>query len=141
MVWRPGARGEHVIVGPVESCLRLVLPERLRERGHENYIAHGAHRLGRHVQPLAVERRANVNQLIVEVDIPPVQSQELALAESTKDRCGKESSETRCRCFEEESDLLGVEDRSFLPRDTWPLAAVELAHGVCLDQSPTHRMP
>ena len=84
------------------------------------------------------ERRADVDQLIVEVDVSPVEAQEFPLAESTEDGCGEERSVAGWRRFEEASDLLGVEDRSFLPRDAWPFAAVELADRVGLDQAAAH---
>lgn len=81
-----------------------------------------------------------MDDLIVEVDVPPVQAQQFSLAESAKDRCGEERAEARCRRFEEASDLLGVEHRPFLPRDAWTFAAVEFADRVDLDQTPAYRM-
>jgi hypothetical protein len=81
-----------------------------------------------------------VDQLVVEVDVSPVEAQEFPLAESTEDGCGEERSEVGWRRLEEPSDLLGVEDWPFLPRDAWTFAAIELADGVGLDQAAAHGM-
>src|SRR3954451_19056031 len=54
VVWRPCSRREHVVVGLVEACLRLVLAERLSQRGHENDVTHGALRLRRYVPSLSI---------------------------------------------------------------------------------------
>jgi len=132
VVWRPDSGGEHVVVGLVEFCRPLVLPERLRQRGHENYITNRALRLRRHVPALSVEGRADVDQLIAEVDVSPVEAQEFALPEATEDRCSEEGPEARFGRCEEPSDLLRAEDRPFLSRDAWPFAAVEFADRVDL---------
>ena len=82
-----------------------------------------------------------MDQLIVEVDVSPVEAQQFPLAESAEDRHGKESSVAGCRRFEEASDLLRVEDGPFLPREAWPFAAVELADRVDFDQNPATACP
>jgi hypothetical protein len=78
------------VIGLVESSLRLALPERLSECGHETYVTNRALRLRRRVPSLSVERCADVDQLVVEVDVSPVKAQEFALAESAEDGRGKE---------------------------------------------------
>ena len=75
---------------------------------------------------------------MVEVDVSPVETQELSLAEATENGRGKERSEAGWRRFEEATDFLGVEDRPFLPRDAWSFASIELADRVGLDQASTH---
>jgi len=106
----------------------------------KNDVTHRPLRLRRHVPALSVQCRADVDQLIAEVDVPPVKAQQFPLAKTAEDRCGKESAEARCRRFEKAPDLLGVEHRPFLPRNPWPFAAVELADRVDLDQAASHRM-
>jgi hypothetical protein len=69
-----------------------------------------------------------------------VEPQEFSLAQSTEDGCGKERAVAGRRRLEEASDLLGVEDRSFVPRDARPFTAVELAHWVGLDEAAAHRV-
>jgi hypothetical protein len=64
-------------------------PKRLCERGHENYLPHRALCLRWHVLALSVERGADVDQLMFEIDVSPVKAQEFALAESTEEGCGQ----------------------------------------------------
>src|SRR5437660_4854939 len=89
---------------------------------------------------LSVERAANADQLVVEVDVPPMQAQELALSESTKDRCCHECPVARLHRLEKSPNLFAVEHWSLLSCDPWPLAPVECGDRVRIDQAPAHRV-
>ena len=73
-----------------------MLAERLGESWHENDVAHRTFRLRWHVPSLSVQLGADVDQLIVEVDVSPVESEdslgEIALRvrwrETRKQGCG-----------------------------------------------------
>jgi hypothetical protein len=87
-----------------------------------------------------VECAADLDHLIVEVDVPPAQAQEFALPESTEDRRGKDRSVAGSRSVEQAADLISVEDRPLLPPNSRPLGAIKLADRIDLDQASTRRV-
>lgn len=84
--WRSGAGREYVVVGSAERRIVLMSAKGLRERWHENHVKHPALGLRRDVLSFATERRANVDQFVVEIDVSPMKAKEFALAESAEDR-------------------------------------------------------
>jgi hypothetical protein len=57
-----------------------MLLQRLCEPGHKNYFPHPVLRLGGHIKSLPIKRGPDVNQLFGEIDVPPMKTQEFALA-------------------------------------------------------------
>jgi hypothetical protein len=87
---RPDTRRERVVIGLVESRLLPVLLESLGKSRHEYDVTQGVRRLRRRVTLLPVERPADVDHLMVEVDVAPAKPQEFALSKSAEDRGGYE---------------------------------------------------
>src|SRR5207302_721894 len=79
-------RGENKVVRATERRPLAMLLERFREPWRENNVAHRMPRFRRHVASLAVNGAPDMNQLIVEIDVPPAEAEQFALSQTGENR-------------------------------------------------------
>lgn len=72
---RTDPRGEHKVVRSAERRALPMLLERLHEPWRKNDVSHRMPRLRGHVASLAVEGAPDMDQLIVEIDVPPAEAE------------------------------------------------------------------
>lgn len=117
-----------------EGVTLLGLNECFRECGHENDVAEAVVGLWWRFAHRRSSALRTADDLILEVDVPPVESQKFALAKPGQGRRREERPVTGWRGGRQAADLVRIEHGLLLSRDPRTLAPVKLGDRVELDQ-------